>query len=42
MKRVKKMNDELLVMLKYLQLRGLIVNWDYYLEIAKKKNFFLF
>lgn len=37
--RMKRMNDEFIAMLKYLQLRGLIANWDHYLEIAKKKNF---
>ncbi len=33
------MNDELIKMLKYLHLGGLLENWDTYLEAARKSNF---
>ena len=33
------MNENLLKMLKYLRLTGIINNWDYYQEIASKNNF---
>lgn len=33
------MNDELVEMLKYLRLRGLLENWDRYLNMARTQNF---
>ena len=33
------MDEEFEKMLKYLGLRGLLVNWDQYIGIAKKGNF---
>lgn len=33
------MNDELITMLKYLRLGGLLENWDRYLGVARKGNF---
>jgi DNA replication protein DnaC len=33
------MNEELEAMLKYLGLRGLIVNWDHYIDIGKKGSY---
>ena len=33
------MNDELIKMLKYLRLAGLVENWDRYLGLARKQNF---
>ena len=33
------MNDELIKMLKYLHLGGLLENWDTYLEAARESNF---
>ena len=33
------MNDELIKMLKYLRLAGLLENWDRYLAMARKQNF---
>ena len=33
------MNDELIKMLKYLRLAGLLENWDRYLGVGRKQNF---
>jgi hypothetical protein len=33
------MNDELIKMLKYLRLGGLLENWDRYLAMTRTKNF---
>ncbi len=33
------MNDELIKMLKYLRLGGLLENWDRYLGVGRKQNF---
>ena len=33
------MDEELMKMLKYLRLPGLLANWDQYLKTAGKKNF---
>ena len=33
------MNDELIKMLKYLRLGGLVENWDRYLGMASTQNF---
>jgi DNA replication protein DnaC len=33
------MNDELITMLKYLRLGGLLKNWDRYIDVARKGNF---
>jgi len=36
---VIKMDEELVKMLKYIRLGGLLANWDRYLQIARKGNF---
>ncbi|NIT55963.1 MAG: hypothetical protein GWN00_06905, partial [Aliifodinibius sp.] len=33
------MNEELIKMLKYIHLTGLLANWDRYLSLAQEKNF---
>jgi len=33
------MDEELIKMLKYIRLKGLLTNWDHYLKIAEKGNF---
>ena len=33
------MDEELIKMLKYIRLSGLLTNWDHYLKIAQKGNF---
>ena len=37
--RIKKMDEELKAMLKQLRLRGLLTNWDQYVECARKGNY---
>jgi DNA replication protein DnaC len=39
MTETMKMNEELLKMLKYLRLSGLLANWDGYMELAQKENY---
>jgi len=34
-----KMNEDLIKMLKYLRLGGLLDNWDRYLQLAVKVNY---
>jgi DNA replication protein DnaC len=34
-----KMDEEIMKMLKYVRLSGLLTNWDHYLKIAQKGNF---